>query len=177
MLSWRLSNTPDARFCTEALTAALERYGRSEIFNSDQGSQFTSLEFTAVPKDSGVAISMDGRGWCLDNIFIERLWRSLKYEAVYFRDLSDGFQAQQVISRWIEFYNTQRPHSPLEASPHRRLTNDHSRGPGLRPPPSASSTGARRRVKKDPGGMVHDPGIHLNSAAFLSKKPGHLNRR
>ncbi len=116
VLFWRLSNTLDARFCTEALTGALERYGRPEIFNTDQGSQFTSMEFTAVLKDSGVAISMDGRGRCLDNIFIERLWRSLKYEAVYLHELSDGFQAQRVISRWVEFYNTQRPHSALGGS-------------------------------------------------------------
>ena len=97
-LSWRLSNTLDARFCVDALIEALERYGRPEIFNTDQGSQFTSLEFTSVLKDSGVAISMDGRGRCLDNIFIERLWRSLKYEAVYLHELSDGFQAQRLIS-------------------------------------------------------------------------------
>ena len=83
VLSWRLSNTLDARFCTDALTEALERYGRPQIFNTDQGSQFTSLQFTATLKDAGVAISMDGRGRCMDNIFIERLWRSLKYEAVY----------------------------------------------------------------------------------------------
>ena len=82
VLSWRLSNTLDARFCTDALLEALQRYGRPDIFNSDQGSQFTSLEFTSVLKDAGVAISMDGRGRCMDNIFIERLWRSLKYEAV-----------------------------------------------------------------------------------------------
>ncbi len=116
VLSWRLSNTLDARFCTEALTEALERYGRPEIFNSDQGSQFTSLEFTSVLKDSGVAISMDGRGRCLDNIFIERLWRSLKYEAVYLHELADGFTAQRVIARWMEFYNTRRPHSALGGS-------------------------------------------------------------
>ena len=119
VLSWRLSNTLDARFCTEALTEALEHYGRPEIFNSDQGSQFTSLEFTSVLKDAGIAISMDGRGRCLDNIFIERLWRSLKYEAVYLHELSDGFAAQRVISRWMEFYNTLRPHSALGGStPH-----------------------------------------------------------
>ena len=113
VLSFRLSNTLDARFCTEALSEALQRYGSPEIFNSDQGSQFTSLEFTSVLKDSGVAISMDGRGRCMDNIFIERLWRSLKYEAVYLHELSDGFQAQRVISGWVAFYNSERPHSAL----------------------------------------------------------------
>ena len=99
VLSWRLSNTLDARFCVDALSEALGRYGRPQIFNTDQGSQFTSLEFTSVLKDSGVAISMDGRGRCLDNVFIERLWRSLKYEAVYLHELSDGFAAQRVIAR------------------------------------------------------------------------------
>ena len=116
VLSWRLSNTLDARFCTEALTEALDRYGRPEIFNTDQGSQFTSIEFTAVLKNAGVAISMDGRGRCMDNIFIERLWRSMKYEAVYLYELTDGFAAQRVIAWWMDFYNTQRPHSALGAS-------------------------------------------------------------
>ena len=105
VLSWRLSNTVDARFCVEALTDALERYGRPQIFNTDQGSQFTSFEFTAVLKNAGVAISMDGRGRCMDNIFIERLWRSLKYEAVYLHELSDGFAAQSAIAKWLNFYN------------------------------------------------------------------------
>ena len=103
VLPWRLSNTLDARFCTDALTEALERYDRPQIFDTDQGSQFTSLEFTAAVKDAGVAISMDRRGPCMDNIFIERLWRSLKYKAVYLHELSDGFQAQRGIARWIAF--------------------------------------------------------------------------
>ena len=113
VLAWRLSNTMDARFCVEALEEALARYGKPEIFNTDQGSQFTSLDFTGVLKDAGVAISMDGRGRYMDNIFIERLWRSLKYEAVYLHELTDGFKAEQVIRDWIEFYNTERPHSAL----------------------------------------------------------------
>ncbi len=113
VLAWRLSNTMDAGFCVEALNDALARYGRPEIFNTDQGSQFTSSEFTGVLKDAGVAISMDGRGRCMDNIFIERLWRSLKYEAVYLHELSDGFKAERVIREWIDFYNTVRPHSAL----------------------------------------------------------------
>ena len=82
VLAWRLSNTMDAGFCVEALHEAMARYGKPEIFNTDQGSQFTSLDFTGVLKDADVTISMDGRGRCMDNIFIERLWRSLKYEAV-----------------------------------------------------------------------------------------------
>jgi putative transposase len=113
VLAWRLSNTMDARFCVEALEEALARYGRPEIFNTDQGSQFTSTDFTGVLKDAGVAISMDGRGRCMDNIFIERLWRSLKYEAVYLHEMTDGFKAERVIRDWIDFYNTERPHSAL----------------------------------------------------------------
>ena len=113
VLAWRLSNTMDAGFCVEALKEALARYGKPEIFNTDQGSQFTSLDFTAVLKDAKVTISMDGRGRCLDNIFFERLWRSLKYEAVYLHELTDGFAAQRVIGEWIGFYNRERPHSAM----------------------------------------------------------------
>ena len=91
VLSWRLSNTMDARFCIDALNAALADYGNPEISNTDQGSQFTGFDFTGVLKNAGVRISMDGRGRCMDNIFIERLWRSLKYEAVYLHELTDGF--------------------------------------------------------------------------------------
>jgi|TARA_B100000315_G_scaffold200713_1_gene192978 putative transposase len=114
VLAWRLSNTMDTRFCLEALNEALARHGTPEIFNTDQGSQFTSLAFTGVLGDAGVAISMDGRGRCMDNIFIERLWRSLKYEAVYLHELTDGFVAERVIDDWLEFYNTERPHSSLD---------------------------------------------------------------
>jgi putative transposase len=114
VLAWRLSNTMDAGFCVEALREAMARYGKPEIFNTDQGSQFTSLDFTGVLKDAEVTISMDGRGRYLDNIFIERLWRSLKYEAVYLQELTDGFVAQRVIGEWIGFYNTARPHSALD---------------------------------------------------------------
>ena len=103
VLSWRLSNTMDAGFCAEALGDALARYGQPEIFNTDQGSQFTSLDFTGVLKNASIRISMDGRGRCMDNIFIERLWRSLKYEAVYLHELTDGFHAERVIGEWIGF--------------------------------------------------------------------------
>jgi len=114
VLAWRLSNTMDAAFCVEALGEALSRYGRPEIFNTDQGSQFTSLAFTGALKAAGIEISMDGRGRCMDNIFIERLWRSLKYEAVYLHELTDGFVAERVIGEWIDFYNAERPHSALD---------------------------------------------------------------
>ena len=113
VLAWRLSNTLDTCCCLEALAEALESYGAPEIFNTDQGSQFTSVAFTGMLEGNGIRCSMDGRGRCLDNVFIERLWRSLKYEAVYLNELEDGFEAQRVIARWIEFYNEVRPHSKL----------------------------------------------------------------
>ena len=113
VLSWELSNTLDADFCLRALDRALTRFGKPEIFNTDQGSQFTSLDFTRRLKDEKVRISMDGRGRCMDNIFIERLWRSLKYEAVYLHELADGREARRVIGDWIGFYNERRPHSAL----------------------------------------------------------------
>jgi putative transposase len=114
VLAWRLSNTMDAGFCVEALNEALRRYGKPEMFNTDQGSQFTSFDFTGVLKAAEITISMDGRGRCMDNIFIERLWRSLKYEAIYLHELTDGFKAERVIAEWISFYNTERPHSSFD---------------------------------------------------------------
>ena len=116
VLAWKLSNTLDARFCVEALNEAMARYGKPEIFNTDQGSQFTSLDFTGALADAGVRISMDGKGRCLDNVFVERLWRSLKYEAVFLHELTDGFHAERVIGAWIDFYNTERPHSALDGA-------------------------------------------------------------
>lgn len=114
VLSWRLSNTLDASFCVEALNEAIARHGRPEIMNTDQGSQFTSSAWITTLSDADIKISMDGRGRYLDNIFIERLWRSLKQEAIYLHELADGFQAKHIISEWINFYNTDRPHTALE---------------------------------------------------------------
>ena len=114
VLAWQLANTLDTCCCLEALAEALADYGIPEIFNTDQGSQFTSIAFTGVLEASGIRCSMDGRGRCLDNVFVERLWRSLKYEAVYLRELEDGFEAQRVIAQWIGFYNEVRPHSALD---------------------------------------------------------------
>ncbi len=111
VLSWRLSNTMDAAFCVEALEDALARYGRPVIFNTDQGSQFTSFEFTGLLKDHGIKISMDGKGRWMDNVFIERLWRSLKYECVYLNAFDNGLQARKEIGGWIMHYNADRPHS------------------------------------------------------------------
>ncbi len=114
VLSWRLSNTQDADFCVAALEEALQRYGKPEIFNTDQGSQFTSYAFTSVLKDAGIKISVDGKGRWMDNVMIERLWRSLKYECIYLNAFETGSEARQGISRWINRYNSQRPHSSLD---------------------------------------------------------------
>jgi len=113
VLSWRLSNTMDSDFCVAALEETLARYGRPEIFNTDQGSQFTSIAFTDVLKDAGVKISMDGKGRWMDNVFIERLWRSLKYECVYLNAFESGGEARAGIGCWIDYYNQRRPHSAL----------------------------------------------------------------
>ena len=102
-----------ADFCVAALDEALGRYGRPEIFNTDQGSQFTSLALTTVLKDAGVRISMDGRGRWMDNVFIERLWRSLKYECVFLNAFETGSETRAGIGRWIAYYNAERPHSAL----------------------------------------------------------------
>lgn len=114
VLSWRLSNTMHADFCVEALKDAIARFGPPEIMNTDQGAQFTGAAWITVLADAGVRISMDGRGRYLDNIFIERLWRSLKQEAIYLEEITDGFQARRVIANWMTFYNSERPHSSLE---------------------------------------------------------------
>ena len=113
VLSWRVSNTLDVEFCIEALEEALARFGRPEIFNTNQGSQFTSSRFTGVLREAAVRISMDGRGRWMDNVFIERLWRSLKYECVYLHGFETGSELRAGLSRWIEYYNTRRPHSTL----------------------------------------------------------------
>ncbi len=113
VLSWRLSNTMDTSFCVSALEEALGRFGRPEIFNTDQGSQFTSAAFTGTLAAAGVRISMDGRGRWMDNVFIERLWRSLKHEDIYLKGYADGGEARAGIAAWFGFYNTRRPHQAL----------------------------------------------------------------
>ena len=113
VLAWRLSNTMDAMFCVEALEVALARFGEPEIFNSDQGAQFTSAAFTTRLEAAGIAISMDGRGRWLDNVFVERLWRSLKYEEVHLKAYADGREARAGIASWVAFYNDRRPHQAL----------------------------------------------------------------
>jgi putative transposase len=114
VLSWRLSNTMDPHFCVEALEEALALYGAPEIFNTDQGSQFTSCEFISVLKENGIKISMDGKGRWRDNVFIERLWRSLKYECVYLHAFENGSQARHHIGTWLSHYNQTRPHSTFD---------------------------------------------------------------
>jgi putative transposase len=113
VLSWRLSNTPDSAFCVEALEEALLRFGCPEIFNTDQGAQFTASAFTGVLLDRGVKISMDGKGRCIDNVFVERLWRSLKYEEVYLKDYDSLVEARAGIRAYLEFYNDRRQHQAL----------------------------------------------------------------
>ena len=119
VLAWRLNNTLEADFCVAALEEALGKYGSPEIFNTDQGSQFTSLDFTQTLKDAGVLISMDGRGRWMDNIMVERLWRTLKYDCVYINTFETGSELRDGIGRWVEKYNTRRPHSSLDdRTPH-----------------------------------------------------------
>jgi putative transposase len=113
VLAWRLSNTMDSSFCVSALEEAMARFGRPEIFNTDQGSQFTGAAFTGKLAAAGIKISMDGRGRWMDNVFIERLWRSLKYEDIYLKGYADGREAKAGIASWMTFYNLQRPHQAL----------------------------------------------------------------
>ena len=114
VLSWRISITLEAAFCVEALEEALARHGKPDVFNTDQGSQFTSHDFTGVLLKAGIAISMDGKGSWRDNVFIERLWRSIKYEEVYLKAYTPGGEARASISRYLTFNNGRRPHSSLD---------------------------------------------------------------
>ena len=114
VLSWRLSITLEAGFCIEALEEAIARHGRPEIFNTDQGAQFTGHDFTGVLNKAGIAISMDGKGAWRDNVFVERLWRSIKYEEIYLRADDAVSEARASIGRYLTFYNSRRPHSSLD---------------------------------------------------------------
>jgi putative transposase len=119
VLSWRISNSMDASFCVDCLEDALSQYGKPEIFNSDQGSQFTSEAFTGVLKRAGVAISMDGRGRALDNIFVERLWRNVKHEDVYLKGYATMGELTMGLAEYFAYYNGQRPHQSLRYQPPR----------------------------------------------------------
>ena len=114
VLSWRLSITMEAAFCVETLEDALARHGKPDIFNTDQGSQFTSAAFTGALAGNGIAISMDGKGAWRDNVFIERLWRSVKYEEVYLHAYDSVSEARASLGRYFDFYNRRRPHSSLD---------------------------------------------------------------
>lgn len=133
VLAWRLSITLSADFCIEALDEAFARHGTPEIFNTDQGSQFTCVDFTRVLKNAGTAISMDGKGAWRDNVFIERLWRTVKYEEVYLRAYASVSEARASIGRYLSFYNRTRPHSSLGGR-----TPDQAYLSGLQPIPAAA---------------------------------------
>jgi putative transposase len=121
VLSWRLSITMEAAFCVEALEEAMARHGKPDVFNTDQGSQFTGAAFTGVLTKNAIAISMDGKGAWRDNVFVERLWRSIKYEEVYLRAYNSVSDARMSIGRYLDFYNGRRPHSSLDGA-----TPDHA---------------------------------------------------
>jgi len=114
VLAWRLSNTLSTDFCVEALDEAIARYGKPEIFNTDQGSQFTSAEFTDVLKARDIRISMDGKGCWRDNVFVERLWRTVKYEEVYLKAYDTVSAAKANLGRFFDYYNRRRPHQSLD---------------------------------------------------------------
>jgi putative transposase len=116
VLSWRLSITMEAAFCVETLEDAMARHGKPEVFNTDQGSQFTGAAFTGVLVKAGIAISMDGKGAWRDNVFVERLWRSVKYEEVYLRAYDSVSDARHSIGRYVDFYDGRRPHSSLDGA-------------------------------------------------------------
>jgi len=125
VLSWRVSITMEVAFCLEAVEEALVRHGRPEIFNTDQGSQFTSAVFTGLLLDNAIAISMDGKGAWRDNVFVERLWRSVKYEEVYLKAYDSVGEARASIGRYLDFFNRKRPHSSLDARTPDRAYFDH----------------------------------------------------
>jgi putative transposase len=125
VLAWRLSITMEADFCVEALEEALAKYGRPEMFNTDQGSQFTSVAFTGVLLNNTIAISMDGKGSWRDNVFVERIWRSVKYEEVYLSAYASVGEARISIGRYLDFYNRKRPHSSLDRQTPDEVYFDH----------------------------------------------------
>jgi putative transposase len=131
VLAWRLSNTMEASFCVDALEEALRRWGTPELFNTDQGAQFTAADFTGVLKSHGIQISMDGKGRCHDNIFIERLWRTVKYEEIYLHAYQDLVEAREQLRRYFAFYNDERPHQAVAglspaAAYYASLTEQHT---------------------------------------------------
>jgi putative transposase len=126
VLSWRVSISMEVDFCIEAVEEAIAKYGAPEIFNSDQGSQFTSAAFTGLLRDNGIQISMDGKGAWRDNVFVERLWRSVKYEEVYLKAYDSVAQARASLGRYLGWYNTKRPHSSLDTRTPDQAYFDHA---------------------------------------------------
>jgi putative transposase len=145
VLAWRISNTLHADFCVDALEDALRRFGRPEIFNTDQGSQFTSTDFTGVLKTYGIKISMDGKGRCMDNIFIERLWRSLKYENVYLHAYASVPEAKAGIGEWLHFYNEERLHQAHGYRTPRQIYEAQCPWTGSAAPNGSASPASRAR--------------------------------
>ena len=148
VVAWRLSNTLGAEFCVEALEEALAQYGKPEIFNTDQGCQFTSTEFTGVLDRCHITISMDGKGRCMDNIFVERLWRSLKYEEVYLHAYASVAEAKAGIGAWLRFYNEERQHQSLGYRTPRQV---YQEGPwicGRSALPTGSASPASEQTRK-----------------------------
>ena len=166
VLAWRLSNTLGADFCVEALEEALSRYGRPEIFNTDQGSQFTSDDFTGTLKDHGIKISMDGKGRCMDNIFVERLWRSLKYEEVYLNAYASVAEAKAGIGAWLNFYNEERQHQSLGYRTPRQIYQEGLWICGRSALPTGSASPASR-ASSESGEMLAF--AHIPTGATASK--------
>ena len=173
VLAWRLSNTLGAEFCVEALEEALSRYGRPEIFNTDQGSQFTSDDFTGTLKRHGITISMDGKGRCMDNIFVERLWRSLKYEEVYLNAYATVAEAKSGIGAWLSFYNDERQHQSLGYCTPRQIYEEGLWICGRSASPTGSASAASRASSESremlafahiPTGATANTGIDVNDS-------------
>ena len=127
VLSWRVPNTMDTDFCVDAVQDALRQYGPPEIFNTDQGSQFTSSAFTTCLQEAGIQISMDGRGRWMDNVMIERLWRSIKYESLYLQELTTGAELFYTVRKWMDFYNHHRHHVALSGKTPMKVYLDQPR--------------------------------------------------
>jgi putative transposase len=176
VLAWRLSNTLGTDFCVEALEEALVRYGRPEIFNTDQGSQFTSDDFTSTLKDHGVMISMDGKGRCMDNIFVERLWRSLKYEEVYLHAYATVAEAKAGIGAWLSFYNEERQHQSLGYRTPRQIYEEGLWICGRSALPNGSASPASRASSKG-GQMLAFAHIPTGTAANKGFDVDEMNSR
>ncbi len=157
VLSWRLSITLEVAFCLEVVEEALARHGKPEIFNTDQGSQFTSVDFTGLLLANTIAISMDGRGAWRDNFFVERLWRSVKYEEVYLRAYASVAEARASIGRYLAFYNGKRPHSSLGARTPEQAYSHRDHLGERHPQPCADERSLERvgRSEEPPGARLH----------------------